>query len=94
LPLLLPCDNLISTMATNVELQKTKNESNLNLIKRFGRKVQESGVLQYKRSIRYEERDPSHYVKKKKRLSSIKRKTEIEKLIKLGKITPRTKSRR
>ncbi len=81
-------------MAINVELQKTKNESNLNMIKRFGRKVQESGVLQYKRSIRYAERDQSHYVKKKKRLSSIKRKTEIEKLIKLGKIAPRTKKRR
>ncbi len=81
-------------MATNVELQKTKNESNLNLLKRFGRKVQESGVLQYKRSIRYTEREQSHYVKKKKKLSSLKRKTEIEKLVKLGKITPRTKSRR
>ncbi len=81
-------------MATNVELQKNKNESNLNLLKRFGRKVQESGVLQYKRSIRYAERDQSYYVKKKKRLTSIKRKTEIEKLIKLGKITPRTKGRR
>ncbi|HRY30992.1 MAG TPA: hypothetical protein P5328_01200 [Candidatus Paceibacterota bacterium] len=81
-------------MATNVELQKGKNESNLNLLKRFGRKVQEAGVLQYKRSIRYAEREQSPYTRKKKRLSSIKRKVEVEKLIKLGKITPRVKGRR
>lgn len=82
-------------MAINVEIQKNKNESNLNLLKRFSRKVQESGVLQYKKSIRYAERKPSAYVKKKHRLSSINKKVKIERLIKLGKIAPRTpKTRR
>lgn len=81
-------------MPINVELNKNKNENNLSLLKRFGRKVQESGALQFKRSIRYAARAESPYVKKKKKLISIARKAEIEKLIKLGKITPKTKSGR
>ncbi|HMP67554.1 MAG TPA: hypothetical protein PKA60_02285 [Candidatus Paceibacterota bacterium] len=80
-------------MAINVELTKNKNENNLGLLKKFGRRVQESGVLQYKRSIRYESRPMSDYVKKKKRLKSIGRKEEIEKLIKLGKITVNTRKK-
>ncbi|HMO78688.1 MAG TPA: hypothetical protein PJ997_00680 [Candidatus Paceibacterota bacterium] len=78
-------------MATNVELTKNKNENNLNLLKRFGRKVQESGVLQYKRNIRYAERPMSDYVKKKKKLKSLTKKKEIEKLVKLGKLNIKSK---
>jgi ribosomal protein S21 len=74
-------------MAVNVEVTKKKNESNASIIKRFTRKVQESGVLPRVRSIRYEERQPSDYTKKKKRLKSLIKKAEFEKLYKLGKIS-------
>ena len=76
-------------MAINVEIKKNNNESNLNLLKRFGRKVQESGVLSYSRSIRYSQRSKSDFVKKRKRLNTIAKRVAIEKLIKLGKVSPR-----
>lgn len=74
-------------MATNVEIEKNGNENNINLIKKFTRKVQESGVLRRARSIRYSERKKSEYVKKKMALKSLARKKEVEKLIKLGKMS-------
>lgn len=73
-------------MNTNVAVEKNKNENNVSLVKRFTRKVQESGILRRVRSIRYLERTPSPYVKKQKRLKSLKKKAEIETLIKLGKM--------
>jgi hypothetical protein len=74
-------------MATNVEIKKNKNENNVSMIKRFTKKVQESGVLPRVRSIRYEERQPSAYTKKKARLKSIKKQDEFQKAYKMGKVT-------
>lgn len=71
----------------NVNIEKAQNESDLSTLKRFTRKVQESGVLPRVRSLRYAERTKSPYVKKKNKLKAITRKTDIEKLIKLGKMT-------
>ncbi|MFT5180113.1 MAG: ribosomal protein S21 [Candidatus Paceibacteria bacterium] len=83
-------------MAINVQLDKKPNENSLSMLKRFNRKVQESGILRRVRSIRYMQREPSKYTKKEARLTSIKKKTEIELQIKLGKISenPRRKGRR
>ncbi len=80
-------------MATNVEVTRKKTESSANTIKRFTRRVQESGVLPRVRSIRYEERQPSDYTKKKARLKSLAKKAEFEKLYKLGKISGMRKGR-
>lgn len=76
-------------MIVNTEVEKTKNENNTNLIKRFTRRVQESGVLQKVRSTRFQERTPSPLIKKNKKVKSLKKKTEIEKMIKLGKMPER-----
>ncbi len=73
-------------MASNVEVVKKKNESSLSMIKRFTRRVQESGVLPRVRSIRYAERVKSDYVKKKKRLTVLRKAAEYNRLFKLGKI--------
>lgn len=81
-------------MPINVEMKKKDNESNLSVLKRFGRKVQESGVIQHSKSNRYEERKESSFVKKKNRLNSIKKRAEFEKMVKLGKIVPRGRGRR
>ena len=81
-------------MPINVEIKKKDSESNLSVLKRFGRKVQESGVIQYSKGLRYAARNESHFVKKKNKLTSLKKKTEIDQLIKLGKITPRGRGRR
>ena len=76
-------------MANNVEIIKKKNESNISLLKRFGRKVQEAGVIRKSKSIRYAERPKSAFVKKKNKLKTLTKTAEIEKQIKLGKITPK-----
>ena len=81
-------------MAINVEIQRNNNENNMSMLKRFTRKVQESGVLRYSRSVRYAEREGSHFVKKKNRLNSIEKKADIEQQIKMGKIAPGRQGRR
>ena len=75
-------------MATNVEVDKNNNENNVNLLRRFTKRVQGSGVLTKVRSIRYYTRLSSKYTTKK---MALKRKTSKEGndlLIKLGKIKP------
>lgn len=75
----------------NAEVVRTGNENNLNLIRRFTKKVQGSGVLPRVRSIRYATRKASEYVKKKKTLKVLARREEIAELIKMGKMTEYTR---
>jgi len=81
-------------MAVNIEVEKNNNENSVNLIKRFTRRVQGSGILPRVRSIRYSERKPSRYVKKKKALKSIANREKTVELIKLGKISEKVPGRR
>ena len=69
----------------NVQVQRNGTENTTNIIRRFTKKVQESGVLNKVRSIRYAERAPSPYVKKKNTLKKIRHQEEIAHLVKLGK---------
>ena len=78
----------------NAEVLKTGNENNLNIIRRFTKKVQGSGVLPRVRSLRYATRKLSSYVKKKKTLKVLKRREEVAELIKMGKMTEYTKGKR
>ena len=75
----------------NTEVTRTGNENNLNLIRRFTKRVQGSGVLPRVRGIRYATRKLSEYVKKKKTLKVLKRREEVNELIKLGKMQEFTK---
>jgi hypothetical protein len=75
----------------NAEVVKNNNENNLNLIRRFTKKVQGSGVLPRIRSIRYATRKQSEYVKKKKTLKVLKRREEVNELIKMGKMVEFTR---
>jgi ribosomal protein S21 len=70
----------------NVEVNRNPNENTLNVIRRFTKKVQGSGVLPRVRGVRYHSRTLSPYKVKQKTLASIKRKEEIQELIKLGKM--------
>jgi len=74
-------------MAINVKIVKKNNENNLSVLKRFSRRVQESGVINKVKGKRYAERTPSDYTKKKNKLKSLKKKTEFQKMYKLGKIS-------
>jgi hypothetical protein len=78
-------------MATNVEIKKGGKDNNANLIKKFTRKVQESGIIPRVKGLRYADRNLSTYVKKVKRLKSIKNKEVREEQIKLGKISVSTR---
>ncbi len=84
----------MAPMSINVEVTKTGNENNVNLLRRFTRRVQGSGVLPRVRSKRYALRKPSEYVKKKKTLKNLVRRKEVNALIKLGKMVETTRGTR
>lgn len=79
-------------MATNVEVKKNNQESTANLIRRFTKRVQGSGILNRLRKHRYHTREKSDMVNRGKKLVKLENKVKYEKLLKLGKIqepTPR-----
>lgn len=69
----------------NVAVDKNSNENNTSLIRRFTKRVQESGVLRRVRGIRYTARKKSDYVKKKNTLKVIRKREKVEEYLKLGK---------
>lgn len=69
----------------NVEITRNANENALGVIRRFSRKVQSSGVIPRMRSLRYSDRVKSHFKVKAKTLKTMKYKTEMAELVKLGK---------
>jgi hypothetical protein len=74
----------------NIEIKRNGTENSIGVLRRFTKKVQGSGILPRVRSLRYNQRDLSHYKTKMKTLKSIKRKTEILELIKMGKMQEKT----
>ncbi|MEK7184846.1 MAG: hypothetical protein AAB683_01785 [Patescibacteria group bacterium] len=74
----------------NVEIIRNGRENNIALIRRFTKKVQGSGILPRVRSLRYNQRVLSSYKTKMKTLKSIKRKVDIQELIKMGKMQEKT----
>jgi hypothetical protein len=78
----------------NIQIDKAGSENNAGVIRRFTKRVRESGVINRVRSLRYRSDEESKEVRKKKTLKSIDRKAKILKLIKLGKIKPKPMRRR
>lgn len=74
-----------------VAVEKNGTESPTNLIRRFTKRVQGSGVLTRVRSLRYHTRDLSAFARKKRALAVIERKAEFANLEKLGKALPAKK---
>lgn len=73
-------------MITVIEVQRDQNESNSSLLRRFSKKVQGSGIIRRVKSLKATERVQSHFKKKQSALKRLARRTEYEKLKKLGKI--------
>jgi len=71
---------------TVIEVKKNPNENNTSVLRRFSRKIQESGIIQKVKGSRYNERKESKLKVKKGTLRRLVRRKEIEKLRKLGKI--------
>lgn len=80
-------------MITVIEVKKNANESNMNLVRRFTRKVQESGIIQKVKSKRYNKRAESKVKIKVATLKKLERKKTQEKLYKLGKVNKFIKKR-
>jgi len=74
----------------NAEVIRNGAENGLGILRRFTKRVQGAGILPRVRSIRYNQRSLSSYKIKMKTLKSIKRKAEIQELIKLGKMPEKT----
>ena len=74
---------------TVIEVRKNPNENNASVLRRFSRKVQESGIIRKVKGSRYNERKESRLKVKKSALKRMARRKEIEKLRKLGKISTR-----
>lgn len=68
------------------EVLRHENETTASVLRRFTKKVQQAGILSRAKKIRFRERGLSQFKKRKKALMRLKRKREIEKLQKLGKI--------
>ncbi len=81
-------------MATNVEVARNNNESSANVIRRFTKRVQGSGVIQKVRTGRYHTRIKSKNVQKFARLKKLEKKDVFEKLLKLGKVQEQRRGRR
>ena len=80
-------------MATNVQVKKNNQESTANLIRRFTKRVQGSGILMRLRKERYYKREKSAMVNRSARLRKLENKATYEKLLKLGKVQEKTSRR-
>ncbi|MCX6731546.1 MAG: hypothetical protein NTX55_00985 [Candidatus Parcubacteria bacterium] len=69
-----------------IEVRKSENESTIGLIKRFTKKIKESGILFSARSSRFRNRPKSDLRKKKDAIKKVQQKKKMDYLRKLGKI--------
>lgn len=73
-------------MITNVEVVRNGTENSMGVLRRFTKRVQGAGILPRVRSLRYKERELSHYKTKMKTLKVLKRRAQVHELIKMGKM--------
>lgn len=71
----------------SIEVSKNSNENNASVLRRFSRRVQETGMLSKVKGKRYNERAPSKLSLKNRALKRIIKKKDIEKMKKLGKMS-------
>ena len=73
------------TMIVRAEVEKNQNETTTSMVRRFSRKVKNSGLLRNARKFRFYSRPVSNFKQKKSAITRIKRGVAVEKQIKLGK---------
>ncbi len=78
----------------NVEVKKNASENALSLIRRFQKRVQESGVLPRVRGIRYNDRPLSVLKTKRAKLKKLANLAKYEEDKRMGKVIERQKGRR
>ena len=72
----------------SLEIKKEGRETSQSLVRRFSRRMKQSGTLLRARRSRFWEKDKSPQMKKRSALRREQLKKEYEKLEKLGKIKP------
>ncbi|MFH1978782.1 MAG: hypothetical protein ABII97_00090 [Patescibacteria group bacterium] len=77
-----------------VEVIKKTKETNLSMLKRFSRKIKQSGKILHYKGSQFNQRKESELKKKLKAINRIQRKKEIDKLYKLGRIGKSSKRSR
>jgi len=70
----------------NIEVRNSENENSLNVLRKFSKKIRSSGILKRAKSSKFHSRPKTKFSRKKHTLRTIKKRKEIERLIKLGKI--------
>lgn len=73
----------------NVEVTRQNSENAMNTIRRFTKRVQGSGILRRKRSIKYHKRAESKFIRKTQALNKIEKREKYNELVKLGKVVER-----
>lgn len=69
-----------------IQVIKNPNENNSSILRRFSRRIQESGIIRKVKGARYNLREESKLKKKRSALKRMGRRKEIEKLKKMGKM--------
>lgn len=69
-----------------LEIKKQERETSQSLVRRFGKRIQQSGILLRARRNRFRKRPKSHQAKKRAALRREELKEEYKKLKKLGKL--------
>lgn len=78
---------------TNVEVKRNGSENVVSIVRRFQKKVQESGVLPRVRGLRYSERGLSVLKTKRAKLKKLKNIAKYEHDRKMGKVVVYKKKR-
>lgn len=73
----------------NVEVKAKEGESITNLLRRFSRKVNSSGLIRRKRSLKTRRRKLSKNVRQTQKVQALEKRAQVDKLIKLGKLPDR-----
>lgn len=79
-------DTLSPMAKVVIEVKRNPNENNSGVLRRFSRRMQESGIIRKVKSSRYNVRQDSKLRQKNSALKKMARRKEIEKLKKLGKM--------
>ncbi len=76
-----------------IEVKKNPNENNASILRRFQRKIQESGIIYKVKNSRYNERAESKLKVKAATLKRLAKRKNTEKLRKLGKLVSKVRTR-
>lgn len=77
-----------------LEVKRKERESSRSLVRRFSKRVRQSGILRRAREIRFKTRPKSKRAKKESALRKERMRKEYEKLKKLGKLKTKWKTYR